>query len=152
MPRREQPLASGNYYHVYNRGLAKEPIFFEPENFDFFIRRLRDILTPDVVTMVSYCLMPNHYHTLVQLHTDAFSTFMQRLHMSFANAMNKRYQRVGPLFQGRFQARHVEKDSYLLHLSRYIHLNPVHAGLVTKAEEWGTPAIAISSDFGDLHL
>jgi hypothetical protein len=61
---------------------------------------------------------------------------MQRLILAYTNAINKRYHRVGALFQGRFKGIHVDRDDHLLHLSRYIHLNPVAAGLVEKAEDW----------------
>jgi len=136
MPRRSVGLQQGYYYHVYNRGVDRGPIFFEPENYSFFLRRLRQFIADGTAEIIAYCLMPNHYHMLVHVCTDGFSALMQRLGMSYANAINKRYRRIGPLFQGRFQAKVVAKDEYLLHLSRYIHLNPVRAGLVTKAEEW----------------
>ncbi len=68
--------------------------------------------------------MPNHYHLLVYLKTDRFSKLMQAFTLSYAKAINKRYQRVGSLFQGRFEAINVDREEYLLHLTRYIHLNP----------------------------
>ncbi len=68
--------------------------------------------------------MPNHYHLLVYLKTDRFSKLMQAFTLSYAKAISKRYQRMGSLFQGRFQAISVDREEYLLHLSRYINLNP----------------------------
>ena len=80
--------------------------------------------------------MPMHYHMLVLLKEDGLSRRMQLFSISYTKAINKRYDRVGALFQEAFQAKHVDRNEYLVHLSRYIHLNPVLADLVRQAEEW----------------
>ncbi|WP_145035126.1 transposase [Caulifigura coniformis] len=150
MPRRRTIIAPGEYYHLYNRGVNREPVFFGRDNYLFFLKRLRRFLfdeqqvaDPSVcgsvtrpVEVVAYCLMPNHYHLLVHLNGDDLSDRMQSLSQAYTNAINRARGRVGPLFQGRFESRHVERDEYFLHLSRYIHLNPVVAGLVSRAEDW----------------
>lgn len=136
MPRRQILLRAGYAYHVFNRGHNRERIFFERENYLFFLRRMREYLSTDIVTVIAYCLMPNHYHLLVTLNTDDFAETMGILTMSCAKAINERYKRVGTLFQGRFRAVLVDRDEYLLHLSRYIHLNPEAAGLVAQAQDW----------------
>ena len=153
MPRRTVLLVAGECYHLYNRGVNRETIFFERENYLFFLRRLRkhllgetqnsevsqtsEFLTSEVSTsIIAYCLMPNHFHLLVQPHSDQLSRQMQRLCISYTKAVNKRYGRVGPLFQGQFQAVQVDRNDYLLHLTRYIHLNPVEAGQVERAQDW----------------
>ena len=136
MPRRQVIFRTGNYYHVYNRGNNRQLIFFERDNYIYFLRQLRKHIIVNSVDIIAYCLMPNHYHLLVYLKTDHFSNLMQVFSLSYAKAINKRYQRVGSLFQGRFQAIHVEREEYLLNLTRYIHLNPVQASLVKKAEDW----------------
>ncbi len=136
MPRRQVILQAGNYYHVYNRGNNRQLIFFERENYLYFLRLLRKHLITHGVDIIAYCLMPNHYHLLVYLKTNRFSNLMQAFTLSYAKAINKRYQRVGSLFQGRFEAIHVDTEEYLLHLTRYIHLNPVCANIVKKAEDW----------------
>jgi REP element-mobilizing transposase RayT len=87
-------------------------------------------------SIVAYCLMPNHYHLLVCPHDDSLSRRMQRFSISYTKAINRRYDRVGPLFQGQFQALLVDCNEHLLHLSRYLHLNPVVTGLVGKPEDW----------------
>ena len=141
MPQREVQLCSGEYYHLYNRGNNRERIFFERENYLFFLRRLRKYVV-SALDIVAYCLMPTHYHLLVQVKeisdtsNAAVSKVMMRLSVSYTKAMNKRYDRVGTLFQGAFRAKHVNGDEYLVHLSRYIHLNPVIAGLVELPENW----------------
>lgn len=154
MPRRTIPLKAEEYYHIYNRGVNKQNIFFNRENYLFFLRRVRKYLIEGLMTedkfsevsktseiskdceIVAYCLMPNHYHLLVHPHHDDLSHKMQLLGISYTKAINKQNKRVGPLFQGQFQAVHVDQDEYLLHLSRYLHLNPVIAGLVNRAEDW----------------
>jgi putative transposase len=136
MPYRSVEFRADEYYHVYNRGNNYQPIFFERENYLYFLRQLRKYLVPEAVEIVTYCLMPNHYHLLVHLKTDNLSDLMQPCALSYTKAINKRYERVGSLFQGRFKAIHVDRNEYLVHLSRYIHLNPVEAGLVRRAEDW----------------
>jgi hypothetical protein len=80
--------------------------------------------------------MPTHYHLLVLLKEADLSHQMQLFAISYTKAMNKRYDRVGALFQGAFQAKYVDENDYLVQLSRYIHLNPVTTGLVEHPEEW----------------
>lgn len=152
MPRRKTKLCAGEYYHFYNRGNNRDAIFYERENYGFFIRRLWKYLVP-VLDVVAYCLMPNHYHLLVlvkgtktsevsseQIRTTSevspVSRAMQRFSISYTKAMNKRYTRAGSLFQGAFQTKIVKEEMYLVHLSRYIHLNPVIAGLVEHPADW----------------
>jgi len=148
MPQRSVSLVAREYYHVYNRGNNRQDVFFERENHLFFLRRVRKYLVGDTqtsevsetsevwTTIIAYCLMPNHFHLLVCLHDDELSRRMQRFSISYTKAMNKRYDRVGSLFQGQFQAVLVDRNEYLLHLSRYLHLNPVEAGLVKRPEDW----------------
>ncbi len=136
MPRRQVIFQADNYYHIYNRGNNRQLIFFERDNYLYFLRQLKKHLIPNSVDIIAYCLMPNHYHLLVYLKTDHFSKLMQAFSLSYTKAINKRHERLGSLFQGRFQAIHVDGEEYLLHLTRYIHLNPVKANLVEKAEDW----------------
>jgi len=98
MPRREITFQPGEYYHLYNRGVNRERIFFEPENYLFFLSRLREHLLP-VLEVVAYCLMPTHYHLLVYLKIDDLSKqIMQPFGLSYTKAINKQQGRVGPLF------------------------------------------------------
>ena len=150
MPYREVVFRAGRHYHIFNRGNNRQRIFFERENYLFFLRRMRKYLmgvqtsevlkTSEVcthpVTVIAYCLMPNHYHLLVQLNDDELSRQIMRLSVSYTKAINKRYKRVSALFQGQFKAVPVDTDEQLLHLSRYIHLNPVLAGIVKHPHDW----------------
>jgi REP element-mobilizing transposase RayT len=136
MPRRITPFFDGGFYHIYNRGNNREPIFFERENYLFFLRRIREYFIPEEIEIIAYCLMPNHFHMLIRLLIADVSDVLQAFTLSYVKSINKRFQRVGSLFQGPFESRLVEQNKYLLHLSRYIHLNPVAAKLVKRAEDW----------------
>ena len=138
MPRRGVELRAGEFYHIYNRGNNRERIFFERDSYLFFLRRVRQYLVP-VLDVVAYCLMPTHYHLVVQIKTTKTSDVsraMMRFSVSYTKAINKRHDRVGSVFQGAFQAKRVDSDAYLTHLSRYIHLNPMLAGHGAAPEEW----------------
>jgi putative transposase len=137
MPSRTAPFIPDHYYHLYNRGVNRQPIFLGEDNWRFFINRLREYFQNEIAEIVAYCLMPTHYHVLALIKTDDFpARVMQTLSVSYTKAVNKQQNRVGPLFQGPFRAVLVDSNDYLLQLARYIHLNPTAAGLVTQPEEW----------------
>jgi putative transposase len=136
MPSRRIPFQAGNFYHIYNRGNNRQNIFFERDNYIHFLHLMREHLAIDGVDILAYCLMPNHYHFLVCLQYDNLSAAMHRLSVAYTKGINKRFNRSGSLFEGRFQSIHVSDPNYLIHLSRYIHLNPVKAGFIDRAEEW----------------
>lgn len=136
MPRRYLTFQPDHYYHLYNRGNDRNLVFFEQENYLHFLRLVRRHLIEQTLDVLAYCLMPNHYHLLVQCRTDKVSSAMQRLSVAYTKAMNRRYNQVGTLFQGQFQAIEVDSDQYLYHLTRYIHFNPVKAGIVSHPKDW----------------
>jgi putative transposase len=136
MPKRRIPLQAGNFYHIYNRGNACQNIFFEYENYIYFLKLVKQHFITNAVDIVAYCLMPNHYHFLVYLRDETLSDAMKSLSLAYTKAINKRFKRSGVLFQGRFQSIHVADTDYLINLTRYIHLNPVKAGLVQQPGEW----------------
>lgn len=136
MPHRDLTFQPGHHYHLYNRGNDRHLIFFEQENYLYFLRLVRRHLIEQTLDVLAYCLMPNHYHLLVQCKTHEVSGAMMRLSVAYTKAMNRRYNRVGSLFQGQFQAIAVDSDEYLSHLTRYIHLNPVKARLAARPEDW----------------
>jgi REP-associated tyrosine transposase len=146
MPRRETPFIPNIYYHFYNRGNNRQAIFFEAENYLFFLRRFKKYVGPFVDVLV-YCLMPTHYHILVRVKqaSEVFETSevsaqvslaMQKFLISYTKAINLRFSRAGALFQGQFQAKPVRSDSHLRNLCVYIHANPVKDGLVAAPEDW----------------
>ena len=131
-----------SYYHIYNRGVAKHPIFIDEQDKNYFLKIIERHLDPNNtamkadgltyrkfdkdLTLLCYCLMGNHFHMLCYVYEDAraLSLFMQSLLTAYTMYFNKRYKRVGTLFQGVYKASLICEESYLLHISRYIHLNP----------------------------
>ena len=137
MARRATDFAPGEYYHVYNRGCNKELIFREDENYLYLTRLLCKSLRNRHVSMIAYCLMPNHYHLLMRQESDILiREVMQDAFNAYVKAFNKRYGRTGTLFEERFKAKHVKEDRYLIHLCRYIHRNPLEAKFVNDAGLW----------------
>lgn len=121
----------GGYYHLYNRGAHRLSIFREPENYLFLLRRLKNFLPGLELSIIAYCLMPNHYHFLIrQDGSPPAGLLIQRLFNSYTKAYNKRYGHSGTLFERRYLAKPVTETPHLLHLCRYIHANPVKDGFV----------------------
>lgn len=113
-------------YHIYNRGNRKSNIFLNTKDYLRFIRRLKEYKNRFEIVLLCYCLLPNHFHFLLKSQKeDAITKFMLTLCTSYSKYFNIKHVLVGRLFQERFRAKLVETDEYLLHLSRYIHLNPI---------------------------
>ena len=113
MPRRNVPFVPNCYYHIFNRGNNRQTVFFDADNYLYFLRGVKKYLLP-VVDMIAYCLMPTHYHLMVRVkdlggqtsevfETSEVSSAMQKLSISYTKAINKRFERVGSLFQGHFK-------------------------------------------------
>jgi len=126
----------GEYFHVYNRGVNRQKIFYEKRNYSFFLKRMEEYRTSGIL-IVSFCLMPNHFHfVLRQDEPNAMSKYFGRLCKSYTRAINKLYQRTGHLFEGKYKIKHIDDRGYLIHLTRYVHLNPVRGGLVATPKNW----------------
>ncbi len=126
----------GAVYHVTSRGNAQQDIFADDADRARFLDLLGREIEQQRWRCHAYCLMDNHYHLLVETPEANLSRGMGRLNMAYAQGFNRRHQRVGHLFQGRFHAIVVEKDSHLLELCRYVVLNPVRAGIAAVPEVW----------------
>jgi putative transposase len=135
MPYRRIPFEVGAVYHVYNRGVARQATFFHADHYDFFRKRLSDLVLP-TASLIALCQMPNHYHMVMRIQQDGFSEAMKRFMLSFVKAVNKSQGRVGPLFQSRFCAIRVHNDRHLATLIDYVHRNPVMAGIAVSLDEW----------------
>ncbi len=158
-------------YHIFNRGVERRPIFtsrreyaraqkllkfyrhkeipirfsqvqLQPE--EIKIKMLESLFKSEkLVLILAYCLMPNHFHFLVkQISDNGITKFVANFTNAYTKFFNTKHQRVGPLLQGVFKAEHVETDEQLVHLSRYIHLNPVASGVITEgmldSYEWSS--------------
>jgi len=125
------------YYHIYNRGIDKKRIFCQERNYKYFMDLIEKNAERYQVSILAYCLIPNHYHLFVQQKSDIpLSRFIQTLTNVFVQAMNIQLKRKGTLFEGRAKAKHIDKDDHFLHMCRYIHLNPIKHNLVTNLDEW----------------
>lgn len=138
-----------SYYHIYNRGVAKGRIFFDSQDYKIFLYYLKIYLLPKdlqgetlkvspsrqlknhsgKIKLLAYCLLPNHFHLLVyQSDATAINFFMRSLATKYSMYFNRKYHRVGPLFQGVYKAIEIENDNLLIYLSKYIHRNPLPTG------------------------
>jgi putative transposase len=127
----------GCYYHIFNRGAHKEPIFFEEENYRFLITLFTKYSLQDKITIAAYCCMPNHYHLILnQQESGSIVSFLKTVFNAYTQAINKRFHFSGTLFQGQAKVKEIDSDSYCLQVIRYVHLNPLTAKLVRSIEEW----------------
>lgn len=136
MPRPLRINANDLIYHVFARGNNKGPIFFNTGDYERFLNNLELFRDKFKFSLFAYCLMPNHFHLLLRSGKVTISEIMQPILTAYTMYINKKYERVGHLFQGRYGSIVVEKESYLLQVFRYIHLNPVKAGTVATVEEY----------------
>jgi len=162
---RKTIFTEGNYYHILNRSIAKFQIFNNEKDYKRFLEtlgyyifqdrtikfsrflELPEILKQEIMirrrnegklaSIVCFCLMPTHFHLILkQLQFDDISKLMSDLENSYSRYFNLRHKRKGPLWESRFKSVPVSSNEQLLHLSRYIHLNPVSADIVKKPEDW----------------
>lgn len=142
--------AENGYYHLYNRGVAKGEIFSDPQDYAVFLSYLKQYLSPlqiqepskenplqalywyvpknywQEIELLAFCLMPNHFHLLTkQRQPRSIESFMRSLLIRYSQYFNKRYQRVGHVFQGVYKGALIDNEQYLWWLSRYIHRNPL---------------------------
>jgi putative transposase len=160
----------GGYYHIYNRGVEKRIIFIDEQDYMVFLSYLKEYLSPPPdpktlqtiftlrgstfkgirripknyskeIELLVYCLMPNHFHLLIKQNSElSIKKFIHSLLTRYSMYFNKKYKRIGALFQGIYKAALIKDDSYLLHLSRYIHLNPF---------EYTPDLVSAYSSYGD---
>lgn len=157
------PLVTNHFYHVFNRGVARQPTFLNTKDYEqailavsyyrfidpptrlSFLKDLPSTIQTDLnntlerkgkyVDIIAYVLMPNHFHFLLKQNVDGGITkFMSQFSNSYSRYFNVKHNRVGPVFQGRFKSILIESDEQLTHLSRYIHLNPVASAVIHENE------------------
>lgn len=126
----------GAVYHVTSRGNERRAIFREDEDRRTFLDILSEVVFRYNWHCHAYCLMENHYHLIIETPDGNLSMGMRQLNGIYTQRFNKRHGRVGHLFQGRFKAILIQKDSHLLEVCRYVVLNPVRARVVLRPEEW----------------
>lgn len=131
MPRGPRFVFQNAFYHVFNRGINKEDIFLSKDDYQFFIKKLKDLKKKYDHSTYGFCLMSNHFHISIQTRKIPISKIMASLITSYSMYFNRTHKHSGPVFQNRFKSILIENDAYFLKLSQYIYLNPVKAGLVS---------------------
>jgi len=127
---------AGALYHITSRGDRREAIYEDDEDREMFLGVLAETVERFNWVCHAYCLMTNHYHLVVETVEGNLSKGMRQLNGVFTQTSNRRHNRMGHLFQGRFKGILVDKDAYLLELSRYVVLNPVRANMVVQPGDW----------------
>lgn len=136
MSRKPRIWYEGALYHIINRGNKKQNIFFDTADRNLFLTKLRDLVDNHGLKVHAYCLMTNHYHLALETSSKHIADTMHALNTFYSKQHHLKYGTSGHLFQGRYRSILVEKDAYLLEVSRYIHLNPVGPGLVKLPEHY----------------
>ncbi|MFB0565497.1 MAG: transposase [Candidatus Aminicenantaceae bacterium] len=136
MARQNRIEFPGAFYHVLARGNNRQVIFKDDQDYKIYILRLKRYHQRYKFTLYAYTLMPNHIHLLLKTDVTPLSKVMQGIQQSYTSYFHNKYKSVGHVFQARYKAILCEKDSYLLELVRYIHLNPVRAALVSDIEDY----------------
>lgn len=160
---RKITLRDGEIYHVFNRGIDRRSTFTDKKEFEriqklvkFYRHKdtpirfsqvnqqpqeIREKILSDlyknkrIIDILSYCIMPNHFHFLLQQTEEkGISTFISNITNAYTKYFNTKHKRAGPLFEGVFKAVHIESEEQLIHVSRYIHLNPVASSIIPKEE------------------
>jgi putative transposase len=166
MPRRK--LYQNYYYHIYQRSFSRKSVFLSDSDFDRFILKIQQLKSEKKfadIRFLSYCLLPNHFHFLIVHHNPGvmdesaesllISQFLGDLQNAYAKYFNRKYEKKGPVFDGRFSAKLVPDECYLEQVQFYIENNAVKHGIVDKIEDWNyssyskitTPGLDLPSNF-----
>lgn len=135
MPRAARRLSESQYYHVVIRGIGRQLIFEEDEDYERFLSTLLRYRREMGFELAAYCLMENHAHLLIRDIKEQLPDIIKKIGVSYVHYFNEKYDRTGHLFQDRYRSEAVETDEYLLCVVRYIHRNPEKAG-IAKASEY----------------
>ena len=144
-----QPLTEGYYFHIYNRGVNSEDIFKEPRNYQYFLQQYQ-LHCNDVFETMAYALLKNHFHLLVYVKENVIipkykgegiiqltaSKQLGHFFNSYAQSINKAYNRTGPLFESPFERKLIDNESYITRMVLYCHLNPQLHDFVTDFKDW----------------
>jgi putative transposase len=135
MARQARQRCENGVYHIVMRGINRQDIFYDEDDYQRFMGTLERLKT-DKFEVYGYCLMSNHIHLLIHEKSEEIPQIMKRIGTSYAWWYNRKYQRTGHVFQGRYGSECVEDDEYLLTVIRYIHKNPVKAGMISEPEDY----------------
>jgi putative transposase len=136
VPRKPRLHYPGALYHVISRGNNRQATFLTDQDYQAFLTRLQKLKARVPFRLFAYCLMPNHFHLLLEVAEEPLAKIMQRILTGYTLYFHRTHRRGGHLFQGRYKAFLCQRESYLLELVRYIHLNPVRARLAASPANW----------------
>jgi REP-associated tyrosine transposase len=136
MPRLARAVLPDGLFHVTARGVARAPIFRDGIDYAEFERQLLKVRDEFWWTLHAYCLLPNHYHLIVESKRGDLSAGMHKLNGRYAQRFNRRYDRVGHVFQNRFSSYVIETEEHFLRALDYVRANPIEAGLCASLDEW----------------
>ena len=136
MPRQARKKAESDIYHIMLRGIDRQLIFEDSEDYFRFLDIVQECRELDRFKLYAYCLMGNHVHLLIKISCDNLETIFKRIGGRYVYYYNVKYKRIGPLFQDRFRSEPVEDDAYFLTVLRYIHQNPVKAKICRSVKEY----------------
>jgi REP element-mobilizing transposase RayT len=136
MPRIARRALPDGLFHVTARGVAREPIFRDGIDYAEFRRQLLAVRDLYEWTLHAWCLLPNHYHLVVETTQGELTDGMHKLNGRYAQRFNRRYDRVGHVFQNRFSSYVIESEEHLHRALAYVQANPVKAGLCANVDEW----------------
>ena len=150
MPRQARRKSESRIYHIMLRGINQQQIFEDSEDCEKFLQILKDCKVVSEYKLFAYCLMGNHIHLLVREDKETIEQVMKRIATRFVYWYNVKYQRVGHLFQDRFKSEPIENDAYFMTVIRYIHQNPVKAGICKNVCEYEYSSYKSFFDNSDL--
>lgn len=135
---KERNFYKNTFHHLYNRGANKELIFFERENYFYFLKRMKYYCSKYGINILAYCLMPNHFHLFVRQTTDeqTIAMFVSSLLNSYVKSVNQKYKRSGTLFESKTKSKQIKDEAYFKWVIKYILENPVKAGLAESISDW----------------
>lgn len=136
MGRKKLVWYPGAIYHITTRGNHRNDIFRDGQDYLVYLTILKEALEKYDGILYCYCLMTNHVHLIIETSDVVISEIMRRINLFYTKYFNNKYNLIGHLFQGRYFSELIDKDEYILQASRYVHLNPVRANMVTKPEDY----------------
>ena len=136
MPRHRRLLSEANVYHIVLKGINAQQLFFDKNDYQCFLRLFSGCCKTYNAKVIAYCLMNNHIHLLIKFESEDFSGLFKSFGASFVPWYNHKYKRSGPLFNGRFYSKPINDDEYLYAVIKYIHYNPIKAGLCSSLSEY----------------
>lgn len=143
-----------SYHHLYNKCVNKDKIFFEDNDYNYFMRKITEYKEKYEIRINCFCLLPNHFHLFVKQLTisKSIGKFISDLTNTYTKAINKKYGRTGVLLEGTTKSKLITDEEYFLWLCKYILTNPVKAGLVNKPDKWKYSSAGEYLDILDLNL